>query len=354
MQATELIDAWARSENAAAIVEVAERGSGAARKAARRALNVLRARGVPVPDRPPRVATITRVDEGETQHAWLFPPDASGSALIVIARRAPARRYRTVFLILQDERGILRIELQELSQSQLKDAFARAFPVGDFKPAEVPVEWARYRIEQARLCHARSGLPEPLGLQSAASWLQPVPERAPEHPFDGEGLELSEEDALEVAQGSERLHALPEFRSWLPEKSAVDELLLKVGETLSPGQEPDPEHVQQQLREEIAAATDRYFSPQRREQIVHLMKDSAISVLSREGEVRALELVGAMKLVERAGLITHPPREVPFLRAFFDKAIALLLAQGGGRLNIPIPRASAPASPVESESSEQG
>ncbi|MGC4094951.1 MAG: hypothetical protein QM756_44945 [Polyangiaceae bacterium] len=56
---------------------------------------------------------------------------------------------------------------------------------------------------------------------------------------------------------------------------------------------------------------------------------------------RALELVATIKRIEQAGLITDPPREVPFLRGFFDKALAMLAAQGGGRLQIPRRRAEA-------------
>jgi len=51
--------------------------------------------------------------------------------------------------------------------------------------------------------------------------------------------------------------------------------------------------------------------------------------------------VAAMKAIEKAGLITEPPRDVPFLRAFFDKAIAVLLAQGNGQLRVPV-RSPAP------------
>jgi hypothetical protein len=37
------------------------------------------------------------------------------------------------------------------------------------------------------------------------------------------------------------------------------------------------------------------------------------------------------------GLITDPPHEVPFWRAFFEKAVALLAAEGQGNIRIPVP-----------------
>ena len=66
------------------------------------------------------------------------------------------------------------------------------------------------------------------------------------------------------------------------------------------------------------------------------MKDCALSVLASEGEERALETVATMKRIEQAGLITDAPNEIPFLRAFFDKALATLAVQGGGRLQVPV------------------
>ena len=119
---------------------------------------------------------------------------------------------------------------------------------------------------------------------------------------------------------------------------------------MTPGTEPPPEELQKKLEEEVTAATDRYFTPERREALARMMKDSALSVLSREGEVRTLEVVATMKNIRAAGLITNPPHEVGFLRAFFDKAISALAYQDGGRLRIPMPRL-VDAAPAEESAS---
>jgi hypothetical protein len=74
------------------------------------------------------------------------------------------------------------------------------------------------------------------------------------------------------------------------------------------------------------------------------MKDSALSVLARDGRAAAIEVVCAMRAISECGLITNPAHEVGFLRGFFDKAISVLLAQGQGSLRIPI-RQPAPAAP---------
>ena len=339
-QSVSLVEAWVKAGNAAAVSVASESASGPARKAARRGLNVLKARGVSVPSEC-HVASVTGEKAAEIEEALLLAPDSSGSVCLVITSRSPTSKAHSVFVYLHDDFGIHRVNVGDLSQSQLKDALSRALPGAEYRPVKVPVAWARARIAAARKTHSGRGVPEPLGFASAASLLEPIPTEPEEHPFDAEGLELGEEDAQDLAKNSHGLHLLPEFRGWFPPKGALDELLFKVGETLTPGAEPAPEELQKKLEEQVISATDRYFTPERRESLARQMKDSALSVLSREGEVRTLEVVATMKNIREAGLITNPPHEVGFLRAFFDKAISALAYQDGGRLRIPIPPAPA-------------
>lgn len=329
-----LIEAWVRAGNVAAVACAAERGTGPARKAARRGINVLRARGIKA-ELPPRVASLSgRSAEETVTEAWLIPPDPSGTTLIVIAERSVTRRSESAFFYLHESVGVRSVSVGTLSGSQLKDALKRAADMG-FEPVRVPVPYARYRVAEARRELKEKGLPEPLGMTTAQILLEPVPEPQP-HPLDAEGLALADEDAKELAARSGLLHGLPEFRGWLPPREAVDELLAEVGKQLTPGEEPDGAVIQKALDEALNAATDRYFAPERRAGLVRLLKDSALSVLSTHGEVRALEVVATMQRIESAGLITDPPHELPFLRVFFEKAVAALAFQGGGKLQVPI------------------
>lgn len=333
-----LVDAWVRTGNAEAVVATSEQGQGKARKAARRGLNVLKARGVSLPEAR-RVVSVSGKKEAETQEAWLMAPDGSGTSLIVIAARSPASRYRAIFVFLAPNVGVMQVRQGEMSQSQLRESMNGALRGGRYRPVPVPVVWARYRVADARRLQKERGIAEPLGFADSESLLGDGPLAPVEHPFDAEGLVLGDDDVKEQAAKSSDLHTVPEFNGWLPPKSALDEMLGKLGEQLTPGEKPDPERFDQLLRAEILAATDRHFTPERRAELVKMMKDSALSVLAREGEVRALEVVAAMQAIERCGLITDPPHEVPFLRAFFEKAVGVLLAQGNGQLRVPVPRA---------------
>ena len=76
------------------------------------------------------------------------------------------------------------------------------------------------------------------------------------------------------------------------------------------------------------------------------MKDSALSVIARLGELAGLQVAAVIHVIQGAGLITNPPSDVKFLTGYFDKALALLAAQQGGQLRIPIPRAVSAAQPA--------
>jgi hypothetical protein len=141
------------------------------------------------------VAAIAGEKPLERTEAFMLAPDAMGNLLIAITTRAPAARGKVVFVYLNDELGVQRVDFGELSQSQLKDALAKALPGAHFKAVGIPVDWARRRIAEARARHAERKIPEPLGFARAESLLNPVPEEPVQHPFDAEGFELSLEDA---------------------------------------------------------------------------------------------------------------------------------------------------------------
>lgn len=339
--AAELIEQWKTAANAAALVEAAEQAPSHLRKLARRALSVLKSRGVVIPEKA-RVSSL-RVPPVDTKvEAYALPPDAAGGIVVVLASRTPTRRYRTAFVYLHDEMGIRRVEAGEQSQTQLRDAMSRLVPGGAVRPVSVPVEWVRYRVAKARAQHQIHGIPQPLGLTTATSLLEPVPTEPPAHPLDAHKLEPTEAELAAPRSSSASLHRLPEFRAWLPSREAVDELLARVGEGITPGEEPTQEKLSSLVESAVVAMTDRFFAPQLRENLIATMKDSALSVLAREGRAAAIEVVCAMRAISECGLITNPAHEVGFLRGFFDKAVAVLLAQGQGSLRIPI-RQPAPA-----------
>jgi len=335
-RAEALVEAWVAGGNAEAVAIAAERADGKARKAARRGLNVLKSRGIKPPEAP-RVVNVGGEKEAESVEAFMLAPDGSGVSLLVVAARTKSTRYRTLFAFVSRLHGVIDVRTSEFGSAELRESMQGALRGAKYRPVPVPVEWVRFRIAEARRLHRERGVAEPLGFAGAEALLGSSEATEMLHPFDGEGFELGADDVQEFVKKSADLHLLPEFRGWLPSRQAVDEMLAKVGEVLPEGAEPEPSAVEIALKAEVLSATDRFFTPERRADLVLSMKDSALSVLAREGEGRALEIAAAIKGVESCGLITDPPHEVPFLRVFFEKAIGMLLAQGRGQLRVPRP-----------------
>lgn len=329
-----LVEAWATSANTAALTSVAEATDVASgpRKAARRAIGVLKARGIEMPAHA-RVARMA--DTAPTALEAMFqPPDPTGAVSFSITSREAGGRYHIAEVIAREPAGIVQAAGGWLSGTQLREGRARATGALGVAPVSVPVEWARHRIAAFRKQNAASGLILPLGLDACRELVEPPPVAEPPHPLADLEAAVTSEKAWASAPASRSLHDEPEFRSWLPDRGAVDEMLQKVGERLGADGVKEPEKVNEALREEIDNATDRFFSPEVRTVIAARMRDSAISIRTRRGDERAADVLGAAKAVVEAGLITSAPREIPFLVAFFQKAVGVLAQQGG--LRVPV------------------
>ena len=331
-----LVDRWVAANNVEAIAAVADadQAPAAARKAARRGIAVLKARGIAVPERQ-RVARL--IDDTPTHvEATFLPPDGSGASAFTIAKREANGRFHIAEVIIRDAVGVLYAGSGWLSGSQLKDTRARAEKSVGVAPVRIPIEWARERIARAVEQNKTSGRVLPLQFDSCRPLVESKAEAATAHPLAD--LEASAANAPTDAHvtDSARVHEEPEFHGWIPDQAAVGELLQKVGERLGSDGMKDPARFDEALREEVAAATDRYFTPDVRSQIAARLLDAAISVRARRGDERATALAVLARAIREAGLITSPPRDIPFLLGYFQKAIGMLARQNGGQLRIPV------------------
>jgi len=348
----ELVYAWQERGNAAAIAALGHRTAAGAsgeplpsavRKAARRAVNVLKSRGVAIPapaaepDRAEAAASATAEPKPEPAVATFVPPDTNGMVFFSISQREAGGRYRVGDVVVRPGLGILHANSGRLAGKQIRKWRARVQERLGAPPVEVPLDWARYRIGRARQDNDKSKQLLPLGLDRCAALFEPAPTEEPAHPLADLLARLDAEQQTDRLASSAKLHAEPEFRSWVPERPAMDELLQKVGAELGADGAGDTERVSTALKAEVLSATDRYFTPERRAELADWMVDSAVSLRQREGDEPALQALAVSKQVREAGLITSPPRDIPFLTAFFDKAVAIMARQGQGRLQVPVP-----------------
>lgn len=323
-QGPDLVAAWVQCKNAAAVAEIAsdDNAPSASRKAARRGLNVLKSRGVEIPERaaPHRPAATS----AEIQEAWFRPPDAGGTAAFTLGARGAGGRYRLVDVIIKEGVGLVSVAGMEMSRTQLRDTFdgiERRFGHG---PAPVPIAWARARIAAARAENDANGTPVPLALEKHADLLVAPSPASPPHPADDAGLAWPGRDEALARSGT--LHAEPELRGWLPEPAAMQELLRMIEEEKEAAKGADRAAIEAKVIAMIERATDAYFTPETRMKTALRMKDAAISLLARGETARAADLI----VTAHATAATDAPlpaRAVPFLRGLFEKAFGLAAAR---------------------------
>ncbi len=344
----DLVDAWQASGNVAAIAAVAREDDAPApgRKAARRAVNVLRSRGVTIPEAR-SAARPFQGTSGWTTEARFLAPDASGDVVLSIMARAPGRDARLVDVVLSP-RGISRASVGSVAASRLREWEKTLVASRGFGPVAVDLAWARSRVKAGAAVNEQTGLLLPLELANARDLLDGAPDATPAHPLELAGMSLEHADA-EAVKSSGALHNQPEFVHLLPSRAAIDELLRKLGERVAASGEAEPSQAtfSEFVREECDAATDRFFTPDLRDALAASLLDAALSVHARLGADAARQVLATRTAISKCGLVTDPPRDVPFLRAFFDKAIALLLQSGGGQLTVPLPpKPAADAAPA--------
>lgn len=334
-----LVKAWLDRNNAAAVAAAANSDAvtGKARKAARRGLGVLKSRGIEIPVIESAAPEAT--DDELAPTAMFIPPDASGTTFFSISQRQKGGRYHVADIMFRTPNGIVHASRAQLAGHHLRSWEKRIQEQFGTRPVEVPVDWARHCIAEAKKLNASSGQIMPLGFDSCAKLIEPAPEKPPAHPLaDIEVGELSEDELKKAAETSDELHAEPEFRNWMPDRPAIDQLLNKVGERIGKAESQEPEVVDDAVREETKAAADRFFTPELREILVVRMRDSAVSIRARSGDDAARQVLRVAKVVEQAGLVTSPPQEIPFLLAFFQKAVSALVRANQGSLKVPVPQ----------------
>lgn len=346
----DLVEAWIAGGNIAAVAAVAaeESAPAAARKTARRGLNVLKSRGVAVPERQ---STVSRPFAGNAtvQLEATFVPLEAGArgAMIVVAARAEGRDVEMVEVHFNDAVGIFQVSGGRVSSSRMREWETQGRRRRGYEAVPVSLTWARWRVNQARQLNAQSGLLLPLELDSFAHLLTPVPAEAPAHP--GETLGLTPDgNAERVARGA-GLHMEPELNPLLLSNDTMQEMLTQVGGRIAilGGRQPEQEEIQGFIESERLAATDRFFQENVRRQLASQLLDTLPSLVRRAGPDRGLDLLATRQAILDAGLITSPPSEIPFLVGFFDKTLATMMSRSQGQLSIPIPqRPAASGGPV--------
>ena len=331
----QLVAAWVARRNAAAIAEIAavDAAPPVARRAARRAIGVLKSRGVAIPERGPVVAQPLQKGPATFEARFMFP-DAKGAQLWWIARIEKTGRTEVVEVTTLDRQGVVGINRGQPTAGNLRQIWQGWQARVGRMPTEVPLEWARWRLSEARKLSESKKQVMPQGLDAAKDLLDGAPKTAPKHPIELEELALPTDEAAVKArlEKSMHLHEQPEFGPWLPDDAVAIEVLQTVSQRINamPEEERrDPAKVDVVVTSAIEEAADAYFDDDRKRLYVARLHDAAWSLYGAGLVDRAIDVLLVAKAIAKAGIMSDRASEVPFVRGLFIKLLAVAQQRAG-------------------------
>src|SRR5512137_2883649 len=283
-------------------------------KEAKRALHVLRTRGVSVPEPQRAPAPLPSLAAEEVFPSYASTVDGQGERAIWIARNVPGRGVEVGQAVVSDVLGLLELQVGVLGRKEYrtfgKEIGERGQAMG---VAELDPGHARAIVTEARRRNDGSGRPVPEG---ADAWLSrvgpgtPVPDPAatlPPLPGEEEGLALA-------ASGG--LHALPMLRGWLADEGALRALAARLDElAAAAGSAGDAERASR-VEGAIAEAVEAWLDAPCRQRLAARLFTVGVHMKSMGLEDRAAAAAAAARALS-AGV---PGRDVPFAREMVEKA----------------------------------
>ncbi len=316
-------DALERSD-AEALLALAEGADRALRKAAKRALHLLRSKGVEIPepvlDRNAATAEAQPPPEAEREPLRLTAFDGAGERAFFVPLKA-LHGYTLYVGIVSDAHALLELATQDLSRRQLKSYFA-ALPAETRDVLREVALGEGADLLRPSLAQAQG----PLG-PLARTLLAALPEPQPPQERDGDAAQAPGALAETI-----ELFRTPVFASYVPDRASIDKLSQSLSAVVQSPLYVDETQRLAQLRRVVEQATVAFFDVDRRRRYA-LRAAEAAEVFRFQGADldagRALALAEALR-GEREVL------EIPFARGFFERLLNLEAALK------PAPPAAAP------------
>jgi hypothetical protein len=283
-------------------------------KEAKRALHVLRTRGVAVPE-PARSPVPPPAPAAEAPLAALASAvDGQGERVVWLPRSQPGKGIEVGQAVVSDERGLLELRVGFLSRKEwrafVKDLLERGARMGVL---EVPRAHAHAWIAVARARNEESGQRVPEG---ADLWLHALgPAQPPPDPAAGLPP-LSPEAEREALAASGKLHDLPLLAHWLADESFLRTIAAKLDEVQVSPLYLDEAQRSAQMQRILADAVDGYLDEARRPRLAARLTAVGAHLAARGDEAHAQAAVAAARAIAAGA----PGATIPFVRGLVEKA----------------------------------
>jgi hypothetical protein len=315
-----LVEALVERSDAARLQALAGSAGTRLAKEARRGLHRLRSRGVaaPTPKAPGAAVEPVRAAT-ERPEVWASSPDGAGERLVSAVLPAAGGGWDVLHVRISDETGLLEAVRAQGPKKMWRELHKR-FQESNLVFAEVPLAYGSWLVEEAYQRTVSTGRSPPPGFAAIHSLL-PASERPARHPA---------EELLRPSPGPAepaKLHALPDLRSWIPNREILSVLRLRLEEIEASQLLVDD----RQRREARLAAIDRAiettFEGEARGRWRRRLLDAA-HVYLRAGRLE--DAAGLLMQADRLGQDGFTPHTDPFCRALVEKLLPPELT--GGRI----------------------
>ncbi len=299
-------------------------------KEAKRALHLLRTRGVSVPE-PARAAPPlpTPVAE-EVFPCYASSLDGQGERAIWIARNVPGRGVEVGQAVVSDLLGLVELQIGVLGRKEYRSFGKEIGERGEaMGVAEIDPGHARTVVAEARRRNDGSGRPVPAG---ADAWLArigpgtPAPDPAASLP------PLPEEQERAALAASAGLHGLPMLRGWLADEAALRALAARLDALAAETGKGDEAELARRTADAIAEALEAWLDPPCRQLLSGRLFTVGVHLLAMGSTDGAAQAAASA----RALAAGTPGRDIPFAREMVEKAFP---SRGA-------PAPSSPARPV--------
>jgi hypothetical protein len=316
----ELAAAWSEQESGIeAVLGVDDRAlAKEGRKALRRVVHGLRARGVAPAPPPPRklVATLPRVEEG-IEAAYVSPLDPSGARVAYLVESAVGSGAHLFEIVLDEERGVVDFSVYTATRGEARRFVKTALSRQGSPATEVAADSLR-----ALVARIAAGQPSDRALPRAfTEWRIRLTPQARDAKTPGELARAELSQALPTSgERVVELVASGELGPW----PAPVQVLRKAAEALQEGQKSRlivsgaqrRDRGEAALREALALV----FDPARSERTAARLEETAYILWKRGREDDARACLAASQ-----GLREGPVADQPVARALFEAALAPVL-----------------------------
>lgn len=324
LQEVERLTAERGEQAAVRLAEIAASPDKAVSKAARRGLFLLKQAGI----EPPAVPAASPPSSAPpaprlANQAYVTNPDNSGNQMLLFVQEDPwggspwLLTFLTSYVAGLKDLGASKLSRREIAES-LDDLRSRPGRL----VVEVPVDYARWLLQQAVEINRKESLPIPQGYTEDLKRVG-LPEKTYEHPLVYDFLDADQVRADQsFSHDPEKLFDHDPFKIWLINLQVIAPWVRKYAEAFETSLALDEAQLKQRGDKVIDEAADALLAESGAGVYRRLLEEAALALHLGGDETTARQaLFHALSLAEGG-----PPHENPFLRTLTARSIFILIA----------------------------